>query len=160
VLINDTGAHFIEKKLEALLNIYGVLRKYGLGYHPQTSSQVDISNHEIKAILRIMVARSRKDWADKLDDAVWAYHTAFKTPIGTTPFRLIYSKPCHLLVELEHIAYWAIKHFNFDLKSAGEKRLLWLNKLEEIHLDAYENSKIYKEIMKRCMTKSINRREF
>jgi len=92
VLNSDNGAHFIEKKLGALLKKYGVHHKHGLGYHPQTSGQVKISNREIKVILEKTVARSRKDWADKLDDALWAYRTAFKTPIGTTPYRLIYGK--------------------------------------------------------------------
>ena len=119
--------------------------KYGLGYNPQTSGQVEISNYEIKTILEKMVARSWKDWADKLDDALWVYRTAFKTPIGTTPFTLIYGKPCHLPVELEHSTYWAIKHFNFDLKSTGERQLLQLNELKEIRLDACESSRIYKE---------------
>jgi len=73
---------------------------------------------------------------------------AFKTLIKTTPFRLLYGKPCHLLIQLESKSYWAIKHFNFNLKSAGEKRLLILNELEEIQLDAYESSKIYKERVK------------
>ena len=76
---------------------------------------------------------------DKLDDALWAYHTAFRTPIGTTPFRLIYGKPYHLPVELEHKAYLAINHFNFELKFAGEEMLLQLNKSEEIRFDAYES---------------------
>ena len=160
MLISDNGRHFIEKKLEALLRKYGVHHKYRRCYHPQTSGQVEIYNREIKSILEKTVVRSHKDWTDKLNDALWAYQTTFKTPIGTAPFRLVYGKPCHLHVELEHKDYWAIKHLNFDLKSAGEKKMLQLNELEEIRLDAYENSKIYKERTKRWHDRFINCREF
>jgi len=123
VLISDNMTHFIEKKLEALLKKYGVHHKYGLGYHLQTSGQAKISNWKTKSFLEKAIVRSCKDWADKLDDTLSAYRTAFKTPIGTIPFLLVYGKPCHLPIELEHKAYWAIKHLNFNLKSAGEKRL-------------------------------------
>ncbi|XP_021642665.1 uncharacterized protein LOC110637047 [Hevea brasiliensis] len=106
-----------------------------------------------------MVNCSRKGWFLKLDDSLWTYRTAYKTPIGTTPFCLVYRKSCYLPVELEHKAYWAIQTLNFDLKATREKRLLQLNELDEIRQDAYENAKIFKDKTKRWHNKRITRKE-
>lgn len=87
---------------------------------------------------------SRKEWAVKLDDALWAYCTAYEIPISTSMYMLVYGKACHLPIELEHKVYWRIKKLNFDMDLAGEKRMLQLNELNEFRLHAYENSKWYK----------------
>ena len=78
----------------------------------------------MKKKLEKNVASIRKDWAIKLDDALWAYRTAFKTPIGLSPFQMVYGKVCHFPVEMEYKAYWALKFLNFDEVLLGEKRKL------------------------------------
>ncbi|GKB17045.1 reverse transcriptase domain-containing protein [Tanacetum coccineum] len=134
---------------------YGVTHRLSTAYHPQTSGQVEVSNRGLKRILERTIGENRASWSDKLEDALWAFRTAFKTPIGCTPYKLVYGKACHLPVELEHKVYWALKHCNFDLKTAGDHRMVQMNELNELCDQAYENSLIYKEKTKKIHDSKI-----
>ncbi|GJR40156.1 reverse transcriptase domain-containing protein [Tanacetum coccineum] len=159
-IISDRGTHFCNDQFAKVMLKYGVTHRLSTAYHPQTSGQVEVSNRGLKRILERTVGENRTFWSDKLDDALWAFRTAYKTPIGCTPYKLVYGKACHLPIELEHKAYWALKHTNFDLKTAGDHRKVQLNELNELRDEAYENSLIYKEKTKRIHDSKIKNRVF
>ncbi|XP_075080418.1 uncharacterized protein LOC142165927 [Nicotiana tabacum] len=160
VIISDKGPHFVNKQFDTLLSKYEVTHKTGTPYHAQTSGQVEVANHGLKRFLEKRVSASGKDWSVKLDEALWAYRTAFRTTIWTSSFKLVYGKSCHFLVEIEHKAYWAIKLLNLDLSLAGEHIMSQVNELEGFRLDVYENARIFKEKTKKWHDRLIKPKEF
>nr|GEV97527.1 reverse transcriptase domain-containing protein [Tanacetum cinerariifolium] len=132
-IISDRGTHFCNDQFTRVMIKYRVTHRLATAYHPRTSGQVEVSNRGLKRILERTVGENRASWSDKLDDALWAFHTAFKTPIGCTAYKLVYVKSCHLPIELEHKALMRI---------------------------LYENSVIYKERIKKLHDYNIKNRIF
>nr|GEV82240.1 reverse transcriptase domain-containing protein [Tanacetum cinerariifolium] len=129
---SDRGTHFCNDQFTRVMIKYGVTHRLATAYHPQTSGQVEVSNHRLKRILERTVGENRTSWSDILDDALWAFRTAYKTPIGCTPYKL----------------------------TAGDHRKLQLNELSELRDQAYENSVIYKERTKKLHDSKIKNRIF
>nr|GEZ33230.1 reverse transcriptase domain-containing protein [Tanacetum cinerariifolium] len=154
-IISDRRTHFCNDKFAKVMSKYRVTRRLATAYHPQTSGQVEVSNRGLMLILERTVGENHASWSEKLDDALWAFRTAYKTPIGCTPYKLVYVKSCHLPIELERKAYWALKHVNFDLKTVGDHRKLQLNELNELHDQSYKNYLIYKKKTKKLHDSKI-----
>ncbi|GJV99208.1 reverse transcriptase domain-containing protein [Tanacetum coccineum] len=159
-IISDRGTHFCNDKFDKVMSKYGVTHRLSTPYHPQTSGQVEVTNRGLKRILERTVGENRASWSDKLrKDHIWLLE-----PL--TRLKWMYSvqvrlrKICLLHRLLEHKAYWALKHANFDLKTAGDHRKLQLNELSELRDQAYENSLIYKEKTKKLHDSKIKNRIF
>nr|GEU38087.1 reverse transcriptase domain-containing protein [Tanacetum cinerariifolium] len=120
-LISDRGTHFRNKQMEKVLKRYGVHHRFATAYHPQTSGQVENTNRALKGIFEKTVKDNPSVWSRKLDDALWAFRTTYKTPIGTAPYRLLYGLTYHLPFKIKHHAYYAFKSCNPDLNIAREK---------------------------------------
>ncbi|GKA22128.1 reverse transcriptase domain-containing protein [Tanacetum coccineum] len=136
------------------------IKKHFRPIHYASKTMTEVESNYTTMEKEMTVGENRASWSDKLDDALWAFRTAYKTPIGCTPYKLVYEKACHLPIELEHKAYWALKHANFDLETAGDHRKVQLNELNELRDHAYENSLIYKEKTKRIHDSKIKNRVF
>jgi hypothetical protein len=102
IVISDGGSHFIDQTFQKALSEVGVDHRIATPYHPHTSSQAETLNKQIKNILQKTVNQMGRSWRSKLNEALWAYRMAYKTPIGMAPYQLVYRKTCHIPVELEH----------------------------------------------------------
>ena len=109
MVISDGGTHFTNKNFHNYLLRHGIHHNVATPYHPQACGQAKTSNKQIKNILQKMVNEMGTSWKDRLLNALWAYRTAYKTPLGMSPYKLIKGKTCHLPIELEFKAHWAIK---------------------------------------------------
>ncbi|GJX18326.1 reverse transcriptase domain-containing protein [Tanacetum coccineum] len=132
-IISYRMTHFCNDQFAKVMSKYGVTHRLATAYHPQTSGQVEVSNHGLKRILERTVGKNRASWSNKLDDTLWAFRTAFKTPIGCTPYKLVYG---------------------------NDHRKLQLNELNELRNQGYENYLIYKERTKKLHESKIKNHIF
>ncbi|RDX77645.1 hypothetical protein CR513_42197, partial [Mucuna pruriens] len=147
-LISDQGSHFYNKAMFSLFYKYGVVHRVATTYHPQTNGQ-DEENQENneKDVGRI--------GADSLR-MLYGAQNCILDSIGD----IVFDKAYHLVVEIEHRAYWAVKQCNLAYDQAGKQRKLQLQELNELRLEAYENSRIYKQKVKQFHDQQILRKEF
>ncbi|RDY07554.1 gag-pol, partial [Mucuna pruriens] len=152
-LISDQGSHFYNRAMSSLLHKYGVVHRIATTYHPQTNGQVEGNKEN--------TVKDDQPQQERLESTpLWAQRTTYRTPLGMSPYRIVFCKACHLLVELEHRAYSIVKQCNLAYDQAGKQRQFQLQELDELRLEAYENSRFYKQKVKHFHDQKILKKEF
>ncbi|RDY12258.1 hypothetical protein CR513_02958, partial [Mucuna pruriens] len=154
-LIIDQGSHFYNRTMSTLLEKYGVVHRVAIAYHPKTNGQAEVFNREIKQLLQKMANHSRNDSSRLLEDALWAHKTTYQTPLEMSPYWIV-DKLCSVVTS----SILGDKKYNMAFYQAGKERKIQLQELEELRLEAYENSRIYKKKVKCFHDNMILRKEF
>nr|GEV50903.1 retrovirus-related Pol polyprotein from transposon 17.6 [Tanacetum cinerariifolium] len=147
-IISDRRTHFCNDQFSKVMLKYGVTYRLFTAYHPQTSGQVEVSNRGLKQILERTVGENRASWSEELDDALWAFRTAYKTPIGCTPYKLVYGKACHLPQDAKpRLLRWVLLLQEFDIivrdkKGAENLAVDHLSRLENPHQSVLDKKEI------------------
>lgn len=139
-IISDGGSYFFNRNLGSLLRKYRMKHQVVTSNHPQTNGQVGVSKRELKSIPTKMINGNQTYCSMKLDDVFWVFHTTYNTSIGISLYQLMFGKTCHLQVDLEHQALWALKKLNFDKDDAINECLGQLHLMDEFRLRTYETS--------------------
>ena len=123
-LVTDQGSQFTSNLIEDLLSHHKIKHINSTSYHPQANGQIEVTNRAMEEILTKVVSSSRKDWADCLVEATWAYNTTWKNTTGFTPYELVYGKKALLSIEFEYNTLRVVAQLDLDLSDAQCERLL------------------------------------
>eukprot|EP00253_Pinus_taeda_P029914 PITA_29914 len=142
IVFTDQGSQFTSNLIEDLLTHHKIKHGTSTPYHSQENGQVEVINRALEGILTKVVSSSRKEWADRLVEATWAYNTTQKTTTEFTPYELVYGKKASLSIEVEDNTLRMVAQLDLDLSHAQKERLLQLNGLDKQRLQALLHSEV------------------
>jgi hypothetical protein len=154
-LVTDGGPPFSSHGFQATLQKYHIQQRMTTPYHPQANGQVESTNKVIEAILTKTVKESRKDWSNRLLEALWAYRTTWRNTTGFSPYELVYGKSVVFPVEFEIKTLRTALAANLDLTDAQTARLQQLNELEEKRLDVIQQTTVIQQQRSQWHDKNI-----
>lgn len=159
-LVTDQGSQFTSNMIEELLNHNRIKHRTSTPYHPQANGQVEVTNRALESILTKVVSSSRRDWAERLVEAIWAYNTTWRTTIRFTPYELVYWKKALSSIEFEYNTFRMAVQLDLDLSHAQKERLFHLNGLDEFRMQALLHTEIVQFQRKIGHDKHIKEKQF